>query len=640
MNHSKKLKLIAALSMIPIVFLLCLFFFTEENVEILRKIFTHELTNDQIQEHLRTLGIRGQITISLLSMMQIIVAFMPAEPVQVLAGLAFGMGIGIVTCAVGVILGNTAIFVLYKIYGDRLREYFDRKLAIDLSKVGNSRIMTLAIFILYFLPAIPYGMICFVAASSGMKYHRYIVVTVLGSIPSICIGVGLGHLALATSWILSVAVFAGLVLILGILMLKKDYFLEKINAYIAARSEPYSSKTTVRKDYGEWKLSIGYFVFRLLTFTKVKMRMTRSVQKIEHPSIVLCNHGAFIDFAYTGTVLKKERPHFIVARLYFCHKWLGRLLRTVGTFPKSMFAMDTESAMNCVRVIKSGGVLAMMPEARLSTAGKFEDIQDSTFAFLKKMGVHVYTIKLSGDYLAKPKWAKGIRRGALVETDLSLLFTPEELAELSLEEIKARTENALYYDEFEWLEKHPKLHYRSRRMAEGLENILTRCPKCGAHYSIVTKGRRVSCEKCDLSTEVNDRYGFTGDVPFKNFSEWYDWQTGKIKEEIDGNEDFALSAPVELRHASKDGKTLLTLAGCGECILTREGLTYKGTEYDAEIEKHFPIDSIYRLLFGAGEDFEVYVGKEIYYFTPSERRSCVDFYIASMILYDNKQTTK
>ena len=135
---------------------------------------------------------------------------------------------------------------------------------------------------------------------------------------------------------------------------------------------------------------------------------------------------------------------------------------------------------------------------------------------------------------------------------------------------------------------------------------------------------------------MNDRYGFTGNVPFKNFSEWYDWQTGKIKEEIDGNEDFALSAPVELRHASKDGKTLLTLAGCGECILTREGLTYKGTEYDAEIEKHFPIDSIYRLLFGAGEDFEVYVGKEIYYFTPSERRSCVDFYIASMILYDNK----
>ena len=46
------------------------------------------------------------------------------------------------------------------------------------------------------------------------------------------------------------------------------------------------------------------------------------------------------------------------------------------------------------------------------------------------------------------------------------------------------------------------------------------------------------------------------------------------------------------------------------------------------------MSQIYRLLFGAGEDFEIYVGKEIYYFTPKERRSCVDWYIASILLKD------
>lgn len=637
MNKSKKLKLIAALSMIPIVFLLGLFLFTEENVEILRRIFTNELTNDEIQEHLRALGIRGQITTAILAMLQVVIAVLPAEPVQVLAGLSFGLWGGVLLCAIGVIVGNTLIFLLYKIFGDRMRDYFDKKLDIDLSAVGNSRAMTLAIFILYFLPAIPYGMICFLAATSGMKYPRFIITTTLGSIPSIFIGVGLGHLALETSWIISVVVFAVLVLLLAILMAKKEYLFGKINAYIQKTREPYSSKTTVRKDYGEWKLSIGYFVFRLLTFTKVKLRMKRNVEKIEHPSIVLCNHGAFIDFAYTGTVLKKERPHFIVARLYYYHRKLGWLLRTVGTFPKSMFAMDTESAMNCVRVIKSGGVLAMMPEARLSTVGKFEDIQESTYAFLKKMGVHVYTIKLSGDYLAKPKWATGIRYGSLVETELSLLFTPEQLAEMDVAEIGRRTEKALYYDEFEWLSRHPEIHYRSKKMAEGLENILTRCPKCGARYSIATKGNRVFCEKCDLSAEVNDRYAFTGGVPFVNFAEWYDWQFKELAKEIAADENFALRAEVELRHSAKDGKSLTEHAGEGECILTREGLIYRGTEYGETIEKLFPMESIYRLLFGAGEDFEIYIGKEIYYFRPKELRSCVDFYITSMILKDMKK---
>jgi hypothetical protein len=42
----------------------------------------------------------------------------------------------------------------------------------------------------------------------------------------------------------------------------------------------------------------------------------------------------------------------------------------------------------------------------------------------------------------------------------------------------------------------------------------------------------------------------------------------------------------------------------------------------------------YRLLFGAGEDFEVYVGETIHYFVPDERRSCVEWYMASAILYD------
>ena len=42
--------------------------------------------------------------------------------------------------------------------------------------------------------------------------------------------------------------------------------------------------------------------------------------------------------------------------------------------------------------------------------------------------------------------------------------------------------------------------------------------------------------------------------------------------------------------------------------------------------------SVYRVLFGAGEDFEVYDGKEIWYFVPEDKRRCVDYYVASIKL--------
>ena len=625
-----KNRVITVIAIIPIIFLLGKFLFTSENILIFKTVFTKDLSNDQIQEVLAGIGWRGYITITILSMLQVLVAVMPAEPVQVVAGLAFGFPIGVAACTAGVIIGNAIIFFAYKLFGEKMRKYFDRKIDIDLENAGSNGKVTAAILILYFLPAIPYGLICFLAANMRMKYPRFLIVTTLGALPSVCIGVGLGHIALETSWMLSVGIFLVLLVVIALIMIKREYFIEKINAYIRKSKAPYSSKTVV-KEYSHHRLTIPYIIFRLLTFGKIKLKFTKNVEKVEHPSIVLANHGAFIDFAYAGTLLKKDAPNFIVARMYFYRKIVGNILRSVGCFPKGMFTTDTESAMNCIRVIKRGGVLAMMPEARLSTVGKFEDIQSSTYDFIKKMGVHVYVINIRGDYLAKPKWGYGIRRGSLVEAELNPLFTPDELASLTVEEIEKRTLDAIYYDELEWLKTRPEVRYRSKRMAEGLENILTRCPECGGRYTMRTKGSEIFCEKCSLKTKLDQRYSFDKDFRFESFPEWYDWQKEKMREEILSDESFALESEVILKHSSKDGKTLLREAGKGIARLDRTGLSYIGTDDGENVERFFSMDSIYRILFGSGENFEIYLGKEIFYFVPTELRSAVDWYIASDI---------
>ena len=171
-------------------------------------------------------------------------------------------------------------------------------------------------------------------------------------------------------------------------------------------------------------MTVVYWGVRFwLLLCGVRVKAVNKIGKPNNPSIILCNHGSFVDFIYAAALLRKYKPHFIVARLYFYHSVLGWLLRKVGAFPKSMFAMDMENAKNCLTVLKNKEILAMMPEARLSTTGRFEDIQGSTYSFIKKSGVDVYTIKISGDYLADPKWGKGFRRGAVVEAELDMLFT-------------------------------------------------------------------------------------------------------------------------------------------------------------------------------------------------------------------------
>ena len=118
-----------------------------------------------------------------------------------------------------------------------------------------------------------------------------------------------------------------------------------------------------------------YTIFTIFVRPLLKFKLNKKVKTIEKPCIVLCNHGSFTDFFYAGTVLHRYNPRFITARLYFYNKFANSVLRSIGCFPKSMFTSDIENAKNCVKVINQGEMLVMMPEARLSTVGKFEDIQ-------------------------------------------------------------------------------------------------------------------------------------------------------------------------------------------------------------------------------------------------------------------------
>lgn len=629
-----KLKNLIAFGAAVIFTLLILLGLSGGNLELIKSLFAKDLSNEETKEILAGLGWRGYIVIAVLSMLQVVCAFFPAEPVQVLAGVAFPFLIGLACCMIGVLFGNTLIYMLQKTFGDQLRSLFIKKLNLDLEKIAQSSKAILIIFILYFLPAIPYGMICFFAASIGMSYRRYITVTLLGSLPSVCIGVGLGHMAIMSDWTVSVCVFAVLIILIGIMFCKKDVLFAKLNHY--AERHKAIPQNKVRPVNG-FVMGVLYYAVRVYLFLcGVKLKTTNKIGKLEAPAIVLCNHGSFIDFIYAAALLHKDKPHFIVARLYFYNSVLRWLLQLLGAFPKSMFSVDIENARNCLNVLKNDNILAMMPEARLSTTGRFEDIQDSTYSFIKKAGVNVYTIKICGDYFADPKWGKGFRRGSVVEAELDLLFTAEQIKNLPMEQVKQGIEERLTYNEFDWLKQRPDVHYRSGKIAQGLENILTTCPTCGRKYTITTKKDQVSCEHCGYLTSMNDRYGFDADFRFEDLTQWYDWQKMQLEQEIAGNEDYALSSEVELRLRG-NGSGLTRHSGFGVCTLNRDGLTYVGTKDGESVELHFSMQKIYRLLFGAGVNFELYDGAEIFFFVPKEKRSAVEWYMASMILRDRAE---
>ena len=609
------------------------FLLSGENLAVFKAFFREGITREEIRENAQNFGIRGVISVGLLSMLQVVLMFLPAEPVQVVAGVSYGLWFGVLVCAIGVFIGNTLIYIGYKIFGGRMSEYYSKEIEIDWSSAKTTRGISFIVLIMYILPAIPYGMICFFAASTGLKYPRYIILTVLGSLPSILIGVALGHLAITTSLIWAAVVFVILVAVIAVMVAKRKTLTAKVNEFIRKRNMPYTSDTEVRKP-NKFLYTLFTFAFDIYLFFTVKVKFKNLAGKLEKPSVVIVNHGSFIDFMYSMKFLRKYYPHIVTARLYMYHKFMGTMLKRGGVIPKSMFTADIESAKNCLRVLKEKEMLLMMPEARLSTVGRYEGIQAGTVKFLHKSGVNIYLLKISGDYFAMPKWGDGVRRKAQVECTLSKLCSADELSKMEFAQFKSALDKAMYYDEYEWLAARPELKYKSKTLAKGLEGVLYKCPSCGAECTGETSGRKIRCTACGAEAELDERYCFKGNKPFADLRVWYDWQYRELEKEVESDPNYVLTSKVELKHSSKDGKKCLRPAGEGICRLDRSGLTYEGTDDGEQVRVHFNGNQVYRLLFGVNEDFELYVGKEIYYFIPEDKRECVKWYLCSTALKD------
>jgi len=123
LTKRKKLKIYTAIAFVALLIGLVFFLFSDGEIEILKAVFTRGITKEEVRELLAKFGWKGYITLGILSMLQVIFAFLPAEPVQVISGLSFGLLKGSLICLSGVVLGNTLIYILYRIYGNKLTEY-------------------------------------------------------------------------------------------------------------------------------------------------------------------------------------------------------------------------------------------------------------------------------------------------------------------------------------------------------------------------------------------------------------------------------------------------------------------------------------------------------------------------------------
>ncbi len=118
--------------------------------------------------------------------LQVVVAIIPGEPLEIGAGYAFGAVEGTLLCLIGMLIGSLIIYFGVKKWGVRLIEvFFSLEKINSLKLLQNEKRFFLIFFIIYAMPGTPKDLLTYFAPLSNLKFSHWLLICTLGRIPSL-----------------------------------------------------------------------------------------------------------------------------------------------------------------------------------------------------------------------------------------------------------------------------------------------------------------------------------------------------------------------------------------------------------------------------------------------------------------------
>lgn len=153
--------------------------------------------------------------------LQIVVAVIPGEPLEIAAGYAFGAWEGTLLCLLGSFVGRTVVFLLVRRFGTKAVEvFFPLEKLQTLEFLQNKRRLSFWVFFLFFLPGTPKDVLCYLTGLTKLPLKAWLIISAIAPIPSIVtstIGgnaLGMGNYAFAILVFILTASISGLGLLI------------------------------------------------------------------------------------------------------------------------------------------------------------------------------------------------------------------------------------------------------------------------------------------------------------------------------------------------------------------------------------------------------------------------------------------
>lgn len=141
---------------------------------------------EQFRQWVDAQGLWGRVLFVGMVVLQVIVAVIPGEPLEIGAGYAFGAVEGTVLCLIGAVIGSALVLLLVRRCGIKLVEaFFPREKIESLAFLRDHNRLNLLVFIVFLIPGTPKDLLCYVVGLTGIRLRDWLLIAGIARIPSV-----------------------------------------------------------------------------------------------------------------------------------------------------------------------------------------------------------------------------------------------------------------------------------------------------------------------------------------------------------------------------------------------------------------------------------------------------------------------
>ena len=173
---------------------------------------------DRFKAWLDSYGNLGKIVFISVRALQTVVKIIPAEPLEIGSGYAFGVWGGLFCCMLGTEIGSFVIVAITKLFGMKAVNLFVSEEKINsLGFLQNKEKLTTSLFIIYLIPGTPKDILTYFVGLTPLPLTDFLLISLIARIPSVVSSTISGEMLGTGNYLTAGIVYAitGLVSILG-----------------------------------------------------------------------------------------------------------------------------------------------------------------------------------------------------------------------------------------------------------------------------------------------------------------------------------------------------------------------------------------------------------------------------------------